>query len=139
MIGTPLRSPRYDERHEPGCLGAALAKGQDSMNGVKIAATRQLLGLSRGELAAILDVSAETLRGWEAEIRPPKPSALATLAGLRARHDAEAAQLVETALDGTPIIIPTEPMPEGWYLALTARVIDRDPEARIDRARHERA
>lgn len=101
------------------------------MNGAKIAATRQLLGLSRAELAAFLEVSSETLRGWETEIRPPRPAALTTLAALRARHDAEAAQLGETALDGTIIALPTEPMPEGWYVALSARVIDRDPAARI--------
>lgn len=102
------------------------------MNGVKIAATRQLLGLSRGELAALLDVSSETLRAWEAQSRPPHPAALMTLAGLRACHDAEAGLLGEIALDGTTITLPTEPMPQGWYLALSARVIDRDPEALID-------
>lgn len=104
----------------------------DTMSAAEIAATRHLLGLSQADLAEQLGVGRSAVKDWEAGKFSARPGVVAELQALRARHDTEAARLARGAADGIPIQLPRAPMPPGWYLALGARVIDRQPDAMLD-------
>lgn len=103
-----------------------------SMTGAQIAATRHLVGLSQAELSGILEVNRNTVKDWERGAFNARPGVVADLLALRARHDDEADRLTAAAADGIPIELPSGPMPRGWYLALAARVLDRDPDAEMN-------
>ncbi len=100
------------------------------MSAAQIAATRHLLGLSQAELADALRVNRHAVKDWESGRFTARAGVVADLLTLRAEHDAELAQLVEAAKDAD-VEMPQGPRPRGWYLALAARLIDRDPSARV--------
>lgn len=104
----------------------------ETMTGAEIAATRHLLGLTMQEMADMLGVSKESIKKWEAGKYAARPGACADITQLRAEHDAEVARLMVGVEDGIPIGLPGGPKPRGWYLALGARLIDREPDAMLE-------
>lgn len=104
----------------------------ETATAAEIAATRHLLGLSQAELAEELHVSRTSVKDWEAGKFQARRGVIADLGVLRGRHDAEVDRLAEGARDGVLIQIPRGPKPQGWYLALAARVLDRVPDAMLD-------
>lgn len=97
----------------------------------QIAATRRLIGLTAEQLGTQLGVNPRTIRGWEAGKYSPSETAAQALLALHAEHDAELTTMLAAAQNG-PIEIPTGPKDRSWYLALAARLLDRQPEAQID-------
>jgi len=61
--------------------GEASAKFRFSAK--RLAAHRQKLGLSAGEMGALIGVSAQTIYNWEAEKSRPRQSQLASIAAVR--------------------------------------------------------
>ena len=104
----------------------------ETMTGAEIAATRHLLGLSQAELAQMLHVGRDAVKDWERGKFRARPGVVADLLALRTAHDTETDRLAAGARDGIPIGLPAGPRPRGWYLALGARVLDREPEAMLD-------
>lgn len=104
----------------------------ERMSGAEIAATRHLIGLSQAELAAELSCSRDAVKDWESGKLTPRSTLTADIAALRTAHDREVARLADGAADGIPIELPAGPKPRGWYLALGARVLDRQPDAILD-------
>jgi DNA-binding transcriptional regulator YiaG len=49
----------------------------------RLAAQRQKLGLSAGDMGALIGVSAQTIYNWEAEKSRPRQSQLASIAAVR--------------------------------------------------------
>ena len=103
-----------------------------TMTGPEIAATRHLLGLSQQELASMLHVGRSAVKDWERGRFTARDGVIADLLALRASHDHETNRLAEGAAAGIPIYLPDGPKPRGWYLALAARVLDREPEAQFE-------
>lgn len=110
-------------------------------DGERIAAVRTSLGLSRADLAGLLDVSFETVKGWEIGRRAVPAGAWRDVLGLRARHDAEAAGHI-ARLSGAgqspaqlSIVDAPESMPLGWQRAVAAAVLRQIPELTIIRGR----
>ncbi len=97
----------------------------------QIAATRHLLGLSQAELAEALHVNRHAVKDWESGRFGARPGVVGDLAALRAEHDAELEVMIIHATIG-PVDVPHGPKPRGWYLALSARLLDRRPSAQID-------
>ena len=102
------------------------------MTPAMIAATRRLIGLTADQLAGELGVNPRTVRGWESGRYSPSDGPVKDLLRLRGEHDAEADALTDAARGGEAITLPGGPRPQGWYLALAARVLDREPGAGID-------
>ena len=99
----------------------------------ELAATRHLIGLSISELAAQLGVSTQIVRDWERGRYTPREGVLHDIAMLRARHDETLSDLSGYHEDeGGVISLPDEPMPQGWYTALGARLIDRHPDVMLE-------
>lgn len=96
------------------------------MNPAQIAATRHLIGLSQAELAEALNVNRHAVKDWESGRFTARPGVITDLAALRAEHDAELSEL------GQRFEVPSGPRPRGWYLALAARLLDRDPHAEVE-------
>lgn len=107
-------------------------------DGERIAAIRVSLGLSRADLAVLLDVSWETEKGWEIGRRAVPAGALRDVLGLRAQHDAEIAghiarlsgadQPRQLRIEGGP-----EAMPLGWQRCVAAAVLRQIPDLVITR------
>ena len=105
----------------------------DRMSPAEVAATRRLIGLTAEQMGEELGINPRTIRSWEAGKYTPGQSATGAIFALRAEHDAETARLADGAVDGMIVSIPDGPRAPGWYLALAARVIDRVPDAMIER------
>lgn len=101
------------------------------MTPAQIAATRRLIGLTADQLAGELDVNPRTVRGWESGRFTPSEGPVGDLLALRGEHDTEAARMADAARVGGPVVLPAGPRPPGWYLALGARVLDREPGAAV--------
>lgn len=54
------------------------------------------------------------------------------LQALLAQHTRDVERLTKGAADGIPLELPAGPKPRGWYVALGARVLDREPDAMLD-------
>lgn len=65
----------------------------------RFTAQRQKLGLSAGELGALLGVSAQTIYNWEAEKSRPRQKQLASLAALRTMGKREIKSRLATQAD----------------------------------------
>ncbi|MDR6867701.1 transcriptional regulator with XRE-family HTH domain [Microbacterium resistens] len=104
----------------------------EKMSGAEIAATRHMLGLSQSELAAALGVGRDAVKDWESGRFSARAGVVADLAALRETHDTEAIRLIAGARDGIPITLPRGPRPQGWYLALGARILAAEPDAMLD-------
>lgn len=102
------------------------------MTPAEIAAIRHLLGLSQAELAGELHVTRHAVKDWESGRFSPRQGVVDDLAALREQHDRETARLTGGAREGMIIQVPRGPKPQGWYLALAARVLDRMPDAMLD-------
>lgn len=98
------------------------------MTPLDFAATRRLIGLTIDELATRLSINPRTIRGYEAGEYAPTEGVLEVLRMLRSSHDSA----LERLDPSKPIKLPRGPRPRGWYIALSARVLDRHPDATID-------
>ena len=105
------------------------------MTPAEIAATRKLMGLTAEQLGAELGINPRTVRGWESGKYAPTQPVVAALRSLRAEHDALVAALIEQ--DAELAVLPRGPKPQGWYLALGARLLDRRPDLRLDWVGHQ--
>ena len=101
----------------------------DRMTAAEVACTRHLLGLTADQMGAALGVNPRTVRSWEAGRDKPSDTASAAVRNLRAEHDQEVERL---AASDAVIYLPDGPRPAGWYKALGARVLDREPDAMIE-------
>jgi transcriptional regulator with XRE-family HTH domain len=104
----------------------------EQMTGAEIAAARHLIGLSQAELAEALSVGRHAVKDWESGRFTARPGVVTELRALLDTHTAEVDRLQVAAADGVPIHLPRGPRPPGWYLALGARVLDRDPGAMLE-------
>lgn len=100
------------------------------MTPAEVAATRRLIGLTAEQLGEHLAINPRTIRAWETGGYSPSEPAANTLRALRAEHDAELDELIANVGQGA-VTLPTGPRARGWYLALAARLIDRDPAAQL--------
>lgn len=92
---------------------APVAEEGDSQQRVRfspkgIRSLRQRLGLSAGEFARLIDVSAQSIYNWEREVTRPRASQLSALAELRGMGKREAASRLE-ALNGNGRKSSTQP------------------------------
>ena len=101
--------------------------------GPTVSAVRELLGLSRTELADLLEVSMDSVRSWEVGRRPVPAHVADELAALqdRARQEVEhlAAGFARRP-DVPPVILleqGPEAMPLGWQRRIAARVAHQVP------------
>lgn len=102
------------------------------LTGAEIAATRHLIGLTQQELADELGVSRHAVKDWESGRFSARAGVVSDLLHLRGAHDVEARRLIKGALDGIPIHLPRGPKPQGWYLALGARVLAVEVDAMLE-------
>ena len=104
----------------------------ESMSAAEVAATRKLIGLTLQEVADTLGVGITAVRDWERGRFVPRQSLADALLELRKEHDQAFFQLLEGAEDGLVIMLSRGPRPQGWYLALGARIIDRMPDVMLE-------
>lgn len=95
------------------------------------AGVRHILGLAQQELADALSIDRGNIKSWEASKYGAGEDIAADLKKLLTQHDAEAAELITIVERGETAILPRGPMPQGWYVALSARVILAAPEAQL--------
>lgn len=96
----------------------------------EIAATRRLIGLSPEQLAAIMNIGDRSVRRWETGTKIISDSAANALLDLRQEHDEDTKALA--AAEHIEIPAGTDLKPSSWWLAVAARIIDRNPEATIN-------
>ncbi|MBN6749469.1 helix-turn-helix domain-containing protein [Micrococcus luteus] len=105
--------------------------------GPTVHVVRNLLGLTRHELAAQLGVSMDTLRSWEVGRRPVPENVPAELQSLQDRATAEVAHYLQAHQDRPDLppvfLIEHDPemMPAGWQLRIAARVAAHLPQLRV--------
>ena len=97
----------------------------------QISATRRLVGLTADQLGAKLSINPRTIRGWESGKYSPGPGATEALHDVRDAHDLDFQSCFEVAKGGDSVSFPEGDgdRPNGWWLAIAARVIDRYPSA----------
>lgn len=91
LAGTIRKSGAADEEEAPGQRLRFSPKGIRSL--------RRRLGLSAGDLARLMDVSAQSVYNWERRVTRPRAAQLKTLAELRGMGKKETAARLEE-LDG---------------------------------------
>ncbi|MEO4039948.1 helix-turn-helix transcriptional regulator (plasmid) [Micrococcaceae bacterium Sec6.3] len=101
------------------------------LRGDYVRVVREALGLTRGELADLLDVSFDTLRSWEANRRGTPPGVITQLQEIQDRHAREITQALMDypALrdeDGNlPVLTITSgdaSRPPGWQRRIAASI-----------------
>lgn len=108
-----------------------------SDRGQTVAAIRDLLGLSRDELAHLLGVSAASVLSWENGRRRLPAAVTGELQALQERAQDEAAHLVagfHARPETAPVLtITTDPedMPVGWQRRIAARVAAQVPDLQV--------
>ena len=99
----------------------------------EVSATRHLIGLSISELAEQLHVSRMSVHDWERGKFTPREGLVSDLLALREAHDRALDELADYhETQGGIIELPAEPMPQGWYRALGARLLDQHPDAMLE-------
>lgn len=101
----------------------------DRMSPAEVACTRALIGLTADQMGQALHVNPRTVRSWESGRDTPSESASSAIRALRAEHDTETERL---AAGDAIIYLPDGPRPAGWYRAIGARLLDRDPDVMIE-------
>ncbi|AJT42432.1 hypothetical protein UM93_14690 [Psychromicrobium lacuslunae] len=104
------------------------------MTPAQVAAIRHLVGLTFKELGIDLGINPRTIRGWESGMYAPSPAKVSAIRKLRGEHDAELQELLDKEASEGFVKIPTGPRPLGWYVALTARLLDQRPNAQVTRS-----
>lgn len=109
------------------------------MSPAEFIARRQLVGLTDKQLADALGINERSIRGYAAGTYSPVDGVARDLDALVARHTAEVNRLHGA---GTVIELPLVPRdrgwepdgnrPRGWYAALGARLVDRDPDVMLE-------
>ena len=109
------------------------------MSPAEFIARRQLVGLTDKQLADALGINERSIRGYAAGTYSPVDGVARDLDSLVARHTAEVNRLHGA---GTVIELPLVPKdrgwepdrnrPRGWYAALGARLVDRDPDVMLE-------
>ena len=90
-------------------------------------------GLSISELAEQLHVSRMSVHDWERGKFTPREGLVSDLLALREAHDRALDELADYhETQGGIIELPAEPMPQGWYRALGARLLDQYPDAMLE-------
>ena len=99
----------------------------------EVSATRHLIGLSISEFAEQLHVSRTSVHDWERGKFTPREGLVSDLLALREAHDRALDELADYhETQGGTIELPAEPMPQGWYRALGARLLDQYPDAMLE-------
>lgn len=96
----------------------------------EIAATRRLIGLSPAQLALIMNIRERSLRRWENGTTIISDSAANALLDLRNEHDEDTKELA--ASESIEIPAGDDTKPSTWWLAVAARIIDRNPDVTIN-------
>ena len=109
------------------------------MTPAEFIARRTLIGLTDKHLAQALSINERSIRGYSSGSYSPSASVAADLDQLVARHTAEVARLHQS---GVVIHLPIAPKergwepgglrPRGWYAAIGARLVDRDPDVMLE-------
>lgn len=117
------------------------------LRGDHVRVVRESLGLTRIDLARLLDVSFDSVRSWEGNRRGTPPGVIEELQKLQDRQDEAAARAVESymSLPGpgegpAPVFTITrdDPYPVGWQRNVAARVAQRRTDLVVeDQARGE--
>lgn len=108
-----------------------------SGHGQTVAAVRDLLGLSREELAHLLGVSGASVLSWENDRRRLPAAVITELQGLQERAQAETDHLVagyQARPEVAPVLTITadpEDMPVGWQRRIAARVAAQVPDLQV--------
>jgi len=104
------------------------------MTSAQIAATRRLVGLTADQLGQVLGINPRTIRGWESGKYSPADGAVRALQEVRAAHDLDFRSCLEVAERGETVSFPADDddRPNGWWLAIAARLLDRHPDAMIE-------
>ena len=120
------------------------------LRGATVRIIREYLGLTRGELAALLEVSFDSVRSWEGDRRGTPPGVITQLHRLQDQLDQEAATALGHYLgepgpaEGVRAPVFTvedgpERRPPGWQRHIAARVAQYRPDLVIeDKAHRER-
>lgn len=120
------------------------------LRGTTVRIVREYMGLTRGELADLLEVSFDSVRSWEGDRRGTPPGVIAQLHRLQDQLDQEAATALEHYLaepdpaEGGPAPVLTieegpDRRPAGWQRHIAARVAQHRPDLVIeDNAHRER-
>ena len=92
-----------------------------------IAAIRTLMGLSVRQLADMLGIQHTTVMGWEKGKYRPGPGPSGDLLMLKLEHDQAVSDALADTTRGVPVVIRiTDDRPKAWFLAIAARVMDRE-------------
>lgn len=112
------------------------------LRGDFVRVVREYLGLTRGELAGLLEVSFDSVRSWEGDRRGTPPGVILQLQQLQERLDDEAAHALEhyLSLPGpgegpAPVFTITdedETRPPGWQRHIAARVAQHRADLIVD-------
>ena len=109
------------------------------LRGATVRIIREYLGLTRGELAALLEVSFDSVRSWEGDRRGTPPGVITQLRQLQNALDEEAATALEhylaqpgpaEAAPGPVFTIKDAPgsRPAGWQRHIAARITQHRPD-----------
>lgn len=109
------------------------------LRGDFVRVVREYLGITRGDLAALLDVSFDTVRSWEGNRRGTPPGVITQLQQLQDSLDDEAEAAIQQyeSLPMTgqgPVFTITDegPRPAGWQRHIAARVAQHCRDLIVD-------
>lgn len=103
------------------------------MTPLEVSAIRRMVGLTVDQFADRLDVNPRTVRGWESGKYSPSESAAQAILSVRREHDKQTDRLMLGAAEtDAPVYLGGPEHPRGWWIALAARVLDANPDARVE-------
>lgn len=103
------------------------------MNQTEFAAIRRLVGLTAEQFGDKLSINPRTVRRWESGATNISDSAAALIQDLRAAHDLDFKSCLAIVGRGDTVTFPEGDgdRPNSWWLAVAARIIDREPKAQL--------
>lgn len=104
------------------------------MSAPELGVFRHLVGLTRDELATVLDVNPRTLRAWEAGRDTMPSTVVKEMLVLADQHKHLAATMArqEFVLIPGPSTPTHDGYPRGWWVAAAARAVVLEPNLDVD-------